>query len=542
MNNYAFGLVTVILLAVSCTGENTLRKASATITADELRDYTRIVGADSFMGRKPFTAGENITVEYLAGELGKIGFLPAFDGSWFQEVPMVEITTTVSGNVLITAGKKSINLSTPDDIAIESPSMSELVELVDIPMVFCGFGIVAPEYGWDDYAGLDVSGKCAIVLINDPGLYTGDSTLFKGKEMTYYGRWTYKFEEAARQGATAILIIHETLGAGYDYSIPRKSSISPGLYMERPEEEIQPCPVSGWFSADAAEKIFTATGHDVAALRKEACSKDYKGFSMGTSISMKLTNRHVMNSSLNVAGILPGRSRPDECVVISAHWDHFGIGETEMGDSIYNGTVDNGTSIAWALEIGEAFASMKERPERSVIVFFPTAEEQGLLGSAWFAAHPPVKPENIIACFNNDMLLPIGRMKDIMVTGYGQSELDDLLAEAAVKQDRYIMPDPTPEKGMYFRSDHFSFARIGVPSLFARGNCDSREFGSEWAAERENEYLTLRYHKPADNYYPEMNFDGVAEDARVILDVAYTVANSDIRPAWKPGSEFANIR
>ena len=542
MKTYALGVVTVILIAVSCTGENTLRKASATITADALRDYTRIVGADSFMGRKPFTAGEKITVEYLAGELGKIGFSPAFDGSWFQEVPMVEITTTLMGDVLIAAGNKIINLSSPDDIAIESPSMSELVELVDLPMVFCGFGIVAPEYGRDDYAGLDVSGKCAVVLINDPGLYTGDTTLFKGNEMTYYGRWTYKYEEAARQGATAILIIHETLGAGYDYSIPRKSSTSPGLYMERSEEDTQPCHVTGWLSADAAERIFTSTGHKVATLREEACNKDYKGFSMGATISMKLTNSHVTNSSLNVAGILPGRSRPEECVVIVAHWDHFGIGETEIGDSIYNGAVDNGTSMAWALEIGKAFASMEERPERSVIVLFPTAEEQGLLGSAWFAAHPPVKAKDIIACFNNDMLLPIGRMKDVMVTGYGQSELDDLLAEAALKQDRYIMPDPTPEKGMYFRSDHFSFAKIGVPSLFARGNCDNREFGREWAAEQENEYLTRRYHKPADNYYPEMNFDGIVEDARLVLDVAYSVANSDIKPAWKPGSEFANIR
>jgi Zn-dependent M28 family amino/carboxypeptidase len=542
MKYYTLGIVTIIIIAASCTGGNTLRKASATITAEELRDYTRIIGADSFMGRKPFTAGEKIAVEYLAGELGNIGLSPAFGESWFQEVPMVEITTRVEGSVVINTVKSILELTAPDDIAVESPSMSELVELDDIPMVFCGFGIVAPEYGWDDYAGLDVHGKCAVVLINDPGLYTGDTALFGGRRMTYYGRWTYKYEEAARHGATAILIIHETLGAGYDYSIPRKSSISPGLYMERSEEETQPCPVSGWLSSEAAEKIFAATGRDVSGLKREACNKEFRGFNMGTSVSLKLTNSHVMNSSLNVAGILHGRSKPEECVVISAHWDHFGIGEKENGDSIYNGAVDNGTSMAWALEIGEAFASMKEKPQRSVIVFFPTAEEQGLLGSSWFAAHPPLEPDNIIACFNNDLLLPLGRMKDIMVTGYGQSELEDFLKEAALKQDRYIMPDPSPETGMYFRSDHFSFARIGVPSLFARGNCDSREFGREWAAQQEKEYISTRYHKPADNYYPEMNFEGIAEDARLTLDVAYTIVNSDIRPAWKHGSEFANIR
>lgn len=542
MKNCIIPLITVILLAASCSGGDTIRRAAATITADELRDYTSTLGADSFMGRKPFTPGEAITAKYLSGELEKIGFRPAFGESWFQEVPMVEITTRVEGKVQITAGKESLELSAPDDIAIESPSDKQIVVLDDIPMVFCGFGIVAPEYGWNDYANIDVKGKCAVVLVNDPGLYTGDTTLFKGRQMTYYGRWTYKYDEAARQGATAILIIHETVGAGYDYSIPRKSSISPGLYMEQKEGDIAPCAVTGWFSAEAASRLFATRGLDVETLRKDACKAGYTGFEMRSSISMKLINSHITNSSVNVAGILPGSLHPEECVVVTAHWDHFGIGEAENGDSIYNGAVDNGTSMAWALEIGEAFASVKQRPERSVILFFPTAEEQGLLGSSWFAANPPVKPENIIACFNNDLLLPIGRMRDIMVTGYGQSELDDMLAEVATAQDRYILPDPNPETGMYFRSDHFPFARIGVPSLFARGNCDSREQGKEWAAEKEKEYLTLMYHKPADNYYPEMNFEGIEEDARAIFEVAWKIVNSDIRPDWKPGSEFANIR
>jgi Zn-dependent M28 family amino/carboxypeptidase len=444
------------------------------------------------MGRKPFTGGETLTVAYLATELEKIGFAPAFGESWFQNVPMVEVTSRVTGMVTVTAGLRKIDFTAPDDIAVESPSMKQLVELVEIPMIFCGFGIVAPEYGRNDYAGLDVRGKCAVVLVNDPGLYTGDTTLFKGREMTYYGRWTYKYEEAARQGATAILIVHETVGAGYDYSIPRKSSISPGLYMEQAEEDTPPCPVTGWFSAEAAERIFSAVGHDVESLRAEACAADFAGFPMGASISMTIANSHRRDSSLNVAGILRGSSTPEECIVISAHWDHFGIGEPENGDSIYNGAVDNCTSMAWAFEIGEAFASIKERPAKSVILFFPTAEEQGLLGSSWFAATPPVNTENIVAAFNNDLLLPMGRMKDIMITGYGQSQLDDMLAEAIAKQGRYITPDPNPETGMYFRSDHFPFAQIGVPALFARGNCDSREFGKEWAAAQEKDYITNR--------------------------------------------------
>ncbi len=538
----AMALTAMTLLTCSCAGERSLERASKTITAGELREYTLILGADSLMGRKPFTPGETITVNYLAAELLKIGFSPAFGESWFQDVPMVEITTRVDGKALITAGGKKLELAAPDDIAVKSPSLSQYVELEDIPMVFCGFGIVAPEYGWNDFSGLDVKGKCAVVLVNDPGLYTGDSTLFKGREMTYYGRWTYKYEEAARQGAAAILIIHETVGAGYDYSIPRKSSISPGLYMEPAEGEPVPCPVTGWLSSEAASELFGELGQDVESLRDEACKKGYNGFDMDASISLRLINSHVRNSSLNVAGILRGRTQPEESIVISAHWDHFGTGEAENGDSIYNGAVDNGTSMAWALEIGEAFASMKKRPDRSVILFFPTAEEQGLLGSAWLAANPPVSSENVVACFNNDLLLPIGRMKDIMVTGYGQSELDDLLADAARRQDRYILPDPNPETGMYFRSDHFPFAKIGVPALFARGNCDSREFGKEWAAAQEKDYIANKYHKPADNYYPEMNFDGIVEDAQAAFEVAWKIVTSDMRPRWKPGSEFATIR
>ncbi len=535
-------LAAMALLTASCTGDRTLKKASSTITAGELRDYTRILGADSMMGRKPFTPGEDITIKYLAGELKNLGFEPAFDQSWFQEVPMVEILTEVDGKALVTSGRNRIELAAPDEIAIESPSMSQYVELEEIPIVFCGFGIIAPEYDWNDFDGLDVKGKCVVVLVNDPGLYTGDPSLFKGKEMTYYGRWTYKYEEAARQGAAAVLIIHETAGAGYDYSIPRKSSLSPGLYMEPAKGDQEPCPVTGWLNAEAASRLFNMLGHDVESLRKNACQPGYKGFETEAAISLKLTNSHTRNSSMNVAGILRGTTRPEECIIISAHWDHFGIGEKENGDSIYNGAVDNGTSMAWAFEIGEAFASMKKRPERSVILFFPTAEEQGLLGSTWFAAHPPVEVKNIIAAFNNDLLLPVGRMNDIMVTGYGQSELDELLAEAARQQGRYIMPDPHPETGMYFRSDHFPFARVGIPALFARGNCDSREYGREWAAEQERDYLTNRYHKPADNYYPEMNFDGIAEDARAILEVACKIVTSDIRPGWKPESEFANIK
>jgi len=539
--------VPIILIAVgviisSCTADSDFRKAASTITTAELRSYTQTLGSDSFMGRKPFTEGEKITVSYLSDELGKIGFEPAFGGSWFQEVPMVEIRSDIKNPVFIRTGKSLIEFSSPDEAAVWSEARKESVSVIDIPMVFCGFGIVAPEYGWNDYENIDVKGKCAVVLINDPGLYTGDSTLFRGRTMTYYGRWTYKFEEAARQGATAVLIIHETTGAGYDYSIPRKSSINSRLYMNDMTDSVQLCEVTGWLNSLAAEELFRELGYDVTTLRNEACKREYTGFEMEAELSLNICNSIKYDSSVNVAGILPGSKRPEEAIIITAHWDHFGIGEKENGDSIYNGAVDNGTTMAWAFEICEAFSSLRNRPERSVILLFPTAEEEGLLGSYYFAAHPPVPAENLIACFNNDMLLAMGRMKDIMVTGYGQSDLEDMLAEVIKKQGRYILPDPTPETGMYFRSDHFPFAHIGVPSLFARGNCDSREYGREWASAREQDYLKHYYHKPADNYYPEMNFEGIAEDAYAIFGTAYKIVTSDIRPAWKPGSEFASIR
>jgi Zn-dependent M28 family amino/carboxypeptidase len=495
------------------------------------------------MGRKPFTPGEKITVDFLAGELKKIGFEPAFSGSYFQSVPMVEISTEVVGKVKITTGKQILSFNAPDNIAISSPRLTNEVDIHDSEMIFAGFGIVAPEYNWDDYHGLDVKGKTVVVLINDPGLYTGDSTFFKGKEMTYYGRWTYKYEEAARHGAEGILIIHETEGAGYQYTIPRKSSISPRLYMQTADSNKTMCTFNGWISAESADSLFNNLGYSVKELRKEACKKEFKGFDLKSLLSLSVRNKIRFNTSTNVSGVLKGTLRADECIVYSAHWDHFGIGEKENGDSIYNGAVDNGTSMAWALAIGKAFSGLKKRPLRSVLILFPTAEEQGLLGSQYYTEHPVFPMNKTVACFNNDLMLPIGRMKDVMITGYGQSDLDEMLSEAAAEQDRYIIKDPNSQTGMYFRSDHFSFAKKGIPSAFARGNVDSREHGREWTSKMEQDFINNRYHRPADNYEPDKwDLTGIAEDAKLMFSVGYRLANSDFFPNWKAGSEFRNVR
>lgn len=541
MKKYIFTFL-IIASLTSCSNSE-LQKAEESITGQELSEYAKNLGSDDFLGRKPFTEGEKITINYLAEELKKIGFEPAFNGSYFQPVPMVEITSLIQEKATVVSAGKVLELFAPDDIAVTSPRLSADINVKSSEMVFAGFGIVAPEYNRNDYDGIDVKGKTVVVLVNDPGLYTGDTTYFKGREMTYYGRWTYKFEEAARQGAEGLLIIHETEGAGYQYTIPRKSSLSPRLYMQSADSNKTQCAFTGWISAESADNLFSSINIKVEDLRKEACKKDYRGFDMNANITLKINNTFRFNTSTNVAGILRGSARPEESVIYSAHWDHFGIGEKENGDSIYNGAVDNGTSMAWVFEIGEAFSGLRKRPERSVVLFFPTAEEQGLLGSQYYTENPPLPIDKTIACFNNDLMLPIGRMKDVMITGYGQSSLDKMIAEGALRQDRYVVKDPNPQTGMYFRSDHFPFAKKGVPSAFARGNTNSREFGKEWAAKMEKDYIDNKYHRPADNYEPEKwNMDGIVEDARLQFYVGYQLVISDILPQWSENSEFRNIR
>ncbi len=531
-------VTSIVAISLSCN-DNDLKRGEDSINSKDMESYIRSLASDEFMGRKPFTPGEKKTVDYLAEQLKRIGYEPVFGDSYFQEVPMLEIKSEVNGETIIANGINKIALSSPDDIAVTSPRISDEVNIKESEMVFAGFGISAPDQNWDDFRDLDVKGKTIVVLINDPGLYTGDSTLFKGREMTYYGRWTYKFEEAARQGAEGILIIHETEGAGYQYTIPRKSAISPKLYMQTADSNRTMCSFTGWLSAAAADSLFAQEGFKVEDLRKAACKRDFQGFKLKSRISLSVKNSMSFNTSTNVAGVLRGTSRADECIVFSAHWDHFGIGEKENGDSIYNGAVDNGTSMAWVFEIGEAFTKIRKKPERSVILFYPTAEEQGLLGSSYYTENPPFPVEKTVACFNNDLMLPNGRMKDVMITGYGHSSLDEMIKEAAERQDRYIVPDPNSHTGMFYRSDHFPFARKGVPSAFVRGNLDSREQGKEWAARMERDYIDNRYHRPSDNFEPDTwNLEGIAEDARLVFYAGYRLATTDYFPQWKKGSEF----
>ncbi len=536
--------VLLCIIAVSCNNiEKSYKDAYNSINTSDLAQYVEDLSSDKFQGRAPFTEGEKLTVNYLANNLEKLGLEPAFDESYFQEVKMLELQSKIARQINISTPEKTFSLSTPKNLAILSPRAEENILIEASELVFAGFGISAPEYSWNDYENLDVKGKTVVVLVNDPGLYTENADLFKGREMTYYGRWTYKYEEAARRGAEGVLIVHETLGAGYPYGIPRNSCMTPNLYMDDGTGNADMCAFTGWIESSTAKDIFSELGYDINKLRMDACDPAFTGFDMQSKISLEINNTLKYSKSTNVAGLLRGTKVPDEVIIYSGHWDHFGVGEKQNGDSIYNGAVDNGTTMAMLFEIAEAYTKLETRPDRSVMIFFPTAEEAGLLGSKYYAENPAFALENTIANINNDLVLPIGRMKDVMVTGFGQSDLDDLLSEAAAIQDRYLFPDPNPHTGMYFRSDHFSFASKGVPSLFARGNCDSREYGKEWAAEQEDEYIRLRYHKAADNYDPATwNFEGIVEDAQLMFDVGYRLAFSDLRPEWKEGSEFKALR
>ncbi len=514
-------LISVLFLLILSSCNQQSREA---VNVDNLKRVTREISDDRFTGRKPFTQGELLSVEYLANELKNIGFEPAFNGSYYQEVPMIQITSAVSGDVLLKFRNGSIKLNAPDQIAVNSPIPKENVKIESSELIFCGFGIDSPEYGWNDFKDVDLKGKTVVVLINDPGLYTKDKSLFKGTEMTYYGRWTYKYEQAAKLGATGVLIIHDERGAGYGFNVPRNSSISSKLFIDN-EDVNNNSLFTGWITAEVAKEIFSQTGLDLEGLRKSALSPDFRPVNLETSISLSFVNKIERASSRNVAGILRGAVRPDEAVVMTAHWDHFGVGEKQDGDSIYNGAVDNGTTMAWALEAGRVISKMRNRPDRSLILLFPTAEEQGLTGSYYYVANPVIPMDKTIACLNNDMLVPNGRMKDVTMIGYGYSTLDSLYKKLALAQDRYLLPDPDSHTGLFFRSDHHPFFKAGVPSIWAMGCFDSRLNGEEWARERWNYFIKNVYHRPSDNYNPDWDWSGVVEDTELAINAILWLTN-----------------
>lgn len=537
MKNYI--TISFLVLLVSCkpgTGENDqdIEVSQATIAK-----HIERLASDEFMGRMPFTEGEEKTVNYLKNEFEKLGLAPGNGDSYFQDVPLVEITGSPSEQMKISGPKGDFNLNYFDDYVALTLKTDSSVSLENSPLVFAGYGIVAPEYGWNDYEGIDWKGKTAVVLVNDPGFESGDSTLFKGNAMTYYGRWTYKYEEAGRQGAAGVIIIHETKPAAYGWNVVQSSWSGAQLNLE---SEAPVADVQGWITKDAADKLFNASTIQNKNFHELAMNKDFKPMPMGLTASMKIKNKIKRDVSKNVLALLEGTDRKDEYIIYSAHWDHLGIGRPVNGDSIYNGAVDNASGTACLLAIAEAFKK-GPKPKRSVVFVAVTAEEQGLLGSAYYAEHPIYPPKKTVADINMDAFESPGPMKDLTITGYGYSEMDRYAKEAAGKQGRYVIPDPEAEKGYFFRSDHFNFAKIGIPALYAAGSYEDFEHGPEYIKKKNDEYREKRYHQPSDEYDPKTTeLSGVRFDAQLLYDVGLRLSNEDYFPKWYEGTEFKAAR
>ncbi|AOM80899.1 peptidase M28 [Pedobacter steynii] len=503
--------------------------------------HIRILASDEFKGRKPFTLGETKTINYLKTEFEKLNLKPGNGKSFFQEVPMVDIKSIPEEKLVIKGKNGSVTAELLTGFVAGTKHAAAEVSITNSPLVFAGYGIVAPEYNWNDYAGLDVKGKTVVVMINDPGL--SDSSLFKGKNMTYYGRWTYKFEEAARQGATGILIIHDDIPAGYPWSVVRSGWSKSKLQLEAADQNTSRATVEGWISLDIAKQLFTLAGKDGSLLFKEALKPGFKAVDLDLTTSLKIKTSIKRSVSNNVLALIPGTKKADEALIYSAHWDHFGVGEIIKGDSVYHGAVDNATGVAALLELASAFKKAKVKPERSILFISFTGEEQGLLGSEYYAKHPVFPVQKSVANINMDMMGLAGKTKDIVIYGYGQSELEDYAALSAKKQGRIIVADPVPSSGLYYRSDHFNFAKVGIPSLFTGSGVDNVAHGKEWGMKQAQDYIKTRYHSPQDNFDEKTwEMSGMVEDVRLLFDMGYRLSTEQTFPKWKTGSEFKAIR
>lgn len=541
MKNSIYLLLFIATLLTACQTAEKSAGAQENIDTVRMARHIEVLASDEFQGRKPFTAGEEKTIKYLREEFESYGLAPGNGDDYFQAVPLVELDAQPSTTLTFSAAGEDVVLNVAEEFVAYSERVQEQNVLESSEVVFAGFGIVAPEFGWNDYEGLDVEGKTVIVLVNDPGFGSGDSTFFKGQTMTYYGRWTYKYEEAARQGAAGIFIIHDTAPAGYAWSVVRNSWSGASLYLDQTGDQFKPV-VQGWLTRDAAIKLFEASPVDMRNFVERSRKPDFKPIPLEVTTSVSVENGIKRNVSQNVIAKVTGTEKPDEYIIYTAHWDHLGIGTVVDGDSIYNGAHDNASGTATLLEIARSFAA-NEKPQRTVVFLAVTAEEQGLLGSKYYAENPIYPPEKTVANINMDGVAYYGRMKDFTIVGYGQSELDDLAGEIASRQGRYVMPDPDPGKGYFFRSDHFQFAKVGVPAIFASGTYESMEHGVEYIEELSMEYETNRYHMPADEYDPSTwKFGGMLQDASLFYELGRKLADSDRWPEWKEGSEFKSIR
>lgn len=538
-----FLTISVLLLSGCRNQAEDITSAAESINTEDLKKHISILASDEFGGRAPASEGEEKTISYLSGQFDSLGLEPGNNGSWFQEVSMIKITADPKMKLDITGGGNKLSFSSPLEFIGGSPQTDDAISLSSSDLVFVGYGINSPEYNWNDYEGLDVKGKTVVMLVNDPGYATGDTALFTGKAMTYYGRWTYKYEEAARQGATGAIIIHEISAAGYPWAVVQNSWSGPQFYLEDNEFLGTPLQFKGWITSEAGKKLFGAAGQDYDKTTTAAAQRGFKAVPLDLKASVQFANSVEHVKSDNVVALLKGNERPDEYIIYTAHWDHLGINPSFEGDSILNGAVDNATGVAALLELAGAFADLPEKQKRSVLFLAVTAEEQGLLGSEYYARNPIYPLEKTAAVINMDALNIFGRSKDMTVVGFGNSELDDYAMKVLEKRGRYASPDPTPEKGGYFRSDHFPFARKGVPALYLSKGIDNVEHGKEWALAESEKWTQEKYHKPSDNYEPEIwDFDGMTDDIRVYFEIGYSLSITEDFPEWDERFPFRPLR
>ncbi len=511
--------------------------------------HTRVLSSGEFEGRLPGTPGEEKTVRYIAEQFAKYGLTPAApDGTFMQPVPLVGVTGTPSP-LTVRAGDTTRTLAVRDEVVAWTRRQVPEVRLDGSEMVFVGYGVEAAQFAWDDYKGVDLAGKTMVVLIGDPPVPDPkdpsqlDPATFGGRAMTYYGRWTYKFDMGAARRAAGVLIVHETGPAGYGFSIVQGRLAE--QFDLRADDRNQGRPaVEGWVTLDAARAMFAMAGHDLDALKARAARRDFAPVPLGLRADLRIENRLRPVDSRNVVGKLEGSdpARRDECVVFTAHWDHFGHGSPVNGETIRHGALDNATGVAGLLEMARLFGSAPRRPPRTLLFVSVTAEEQGLLGSEYYVRRPVVPLAKTLAVLNFEMLNVYGRTSDLTVYGLGASDLDDYLRAAAARQGRELRPDPAPEQGWFYRSDHFPFARAGVPATWAGGGDRFIGKDAEYGKRMRDEYVANRYHKPADVVRPEWDLAGGVEDLQVYADVAWAVAHATAFPAWKPGAEFAAAR
>ena len=531
----------LVLIFLGCEEKSTYDNSSINkINEGNLHRHIQILASDEYGGRAPGSPGGEKTKQYISQSFKDLS-IEALDKNYLIEVPLVELTVTKESYLSLIENNKERRLKQGSETVYWTKRVSEKVSVKNSDLVFVGYGIVAPEYQWNDYKGIDMKGKTAVILINDPGFATQDSNLFKGNAMTYYGRWTYKYEEAARQGAEAVLIIHETKPAAYPWQVVETSWQGKQIDLKRDDMGQNKVNVEAWITYPIAKEIFTNAKLDLVELKQQALQKDFQPVAIpGVKLKASLVNQINFSISHNVAGIKKGTTHPEEFILMMAHWDHLGTKEGLSGDNIYNGAVDNATGIAGILELARTLSASEN--QRSLLFLAVTAEESGLLGSAYFAEYPPIELSNIVAGYNFDGVLPVGKTKDVIVVGHGASELEDILQRELEKVGKYIVPDPMPEKGFFYRSDHISFAKKGVPVLYADGGFDKLDGGKKAGRIFAEEYTAKHYHQPSDEYDPNWDLGGFVDQLTITANMVKYLANSDRWPKWYEGNEFKEIR